>query len=46
MGGALSLFLGIAFTMAFEILELLFDLATRAFRNQQMELDGTLKIGQ
>ena len=38
MGGSLSLYLGIAVTMAFEILELLFDLLTRAFRNnQQME---------
>ena len=38
MGGSLSLYLGIAVTMAFEILELLFDLVSRAFRNnQQME---------
>ena len=38
IGGSLSLYLGIAVTMAFEILELLFDLVSRAFRNnKQME---------
>ena len=43
LGGSLSLYLGIAVTMAFEILELLFDLTTRAFGKQQMGLDGTFK---
>ena len=34
IGGSLSLYLGIAVTMAFELLELVFDLVMRAFRNQ------------
>ena len=35
IGGSLSLYLGVAVTMAFEIIELLFDLTTRAIRNNQ-----------
>ena len=35
IGGSLSLYMGIAVTMAFEIIELLFDLVTKAIRNNQ-----------
>ena len=35
IGGSLSLYLGVAVTMAFEIIELIFDLVTRAIRNNQ-----------
>ena len=40
MGGSLSLYLGIAVTMVFEILEVAYDLILKFFRKPPMKLDG------
>ena len=40
LGGSLSLYLGIAVTMVFEILEVAYDLVLKFFRKPPIKLDG------